>query len=50
VANANVVLQYYGGTRSFGATLGILVGYLAVVHAVTYFALWRASAKLAVKK
>jgi len=50
VADANVVLEFYGATRAFGPTVGILCVYLMVVHAITYCALWRASAKLAVKK
>jgi hypothetical protein len=50
IADGNVVLEFYGATRGFGASVGILCIYLLVVHAVTYCALWRASAKLAVKK
>jgi len=50
IASGNVVLEYYGATRSFGATMGILLGYLGVLHIISYAALWITSRKLAGKK
>ncbi len=38
-AVAHARLQYLGHRRGFGATFGILLAYLAVMHAVTYVAL-----------
>lgn len=39
IADANVVLDYYGVSPNFGMYVGVLVAYLAVLHILTYTAL-----------
>lgn len=39
VVNSDAVAQYFGFSRSFGVTLGVLVGYLGVLHVVTFVAM-----------
>jgi hypothetical protein len=44
------VLAYYGVTASYGFYVGVLVAYLAVVHCITYLALWRGSRRLTARR
>ena len=39
VVHADGLLAYFGFSRPFGATFGILLGYLAIVHVMTYLAM-----------
>jgi hypothetical protein len=45
VASGDAIVEIYTTGLSFGATVGILIGYFALFMSVTYFVVYRSSKK-----